>query len=280
MIATIKINAKIKGLLVFIDSLQKSIPQQYSRGNYPLPDLQLLPIINCMSLSLDLWRLQRIDTAIDQSRTRIRAIEEVIKSDTKLKEAEAAQKTAQENYHNAARVQKKAEDTAEALRIKIETSESNLYGGRIQIPKELKDLQNEVISLKKRLKELEDELLTAMIETETTETNLSDSQKTVATTLALVTSQFSTLAGEKTSLENKIASLFNERQSAISSIPTDTLDLYKRLREQKKGIAVSHVEDESCSTCGAALRPAEWQAARSPGAVVFCSSCGRILYAD
>lgn len=233
-----------------------------------------------MKLSLSLWRLQKIDSAIDQNRARIKEINELINANTKIKEADYAVHVAQEKAQKLLAHQKQLEDTTEALKIKIETSDSSLYSGRIQIPKELKDLQNEVTSLKKRFGELEEELLMAMIETENADQELKTAQNHHAAVLAEVTSQFASLLGERTMLDNKIASMQEERFSALASISSEKLDLYKRLREQKKGIAVSIVEDDSCSICGSALRPAEWQAARSPSAVVFCPSCGRILYAD
>ena len=73
--------------------------------------------------------------------------------------------------------------------------------------------------------------------------------------------------------------LETERQAVVASISSDTLKLYERLRQQKRGLAVTTAKDASCDTCGATLTAAEWQLARSPGQMSYCPSCGRILYA-
>jgi len=55
---------------------------------------------------------------------------------------------------------------------------------------------------------------------------------------------------------------------------------YESLRQKKKGVAISKVEDQTCSICGATLTPAECQVAKSQNKNIQCPSCGRLLYAD
>ncbi|MFN2235225.1 MAG: C4-type zinc ribbon domain-containing protein [Anaerolineales bacterium] len=47
----------------------------------------------------------------------------------------------------------------------------------------------------------------------------------------------------------------------------------------RAGVAVAKVEDRACKACGSTLTASLNQAARSPSQIVFCDSCGRILYA-
>ena len=61
------------------------------------------------------------------------------------------------------------EEKAKAVRVKLETSNAKLYGGRITNPKELQDIQLDVASSKRRLSAFEDEQLTAMIALEEAE---------------------------------------------------------------------------------------------------------------
>ncbi|MEN6523528.1 MAG: C4-type zinc ribbon domain-containing protein, partial [Anaerolineaceae bacterium] len=64
------------------------------------------------------------------------------------------------------------------------------------------------------------------------------------------------------------------------SIASEALQKYESIRLAKKGRAVVAIVDDSCEGCGAAIRPAERQAARSSNQLVFCDTCGRIIYAE
>jgi predicted nucleic acid-binding Zn-ribbon protein len=54
--------------------------------------------------------------------------------------------------------------------------------------------------------------------------------------------------------------------------------IYENIRRRKSGVAVTRVNDGSCTLCGANIRPMELQSTRIALELVFCSSCGRILY--
>ncbi|MGZ9220523.1 MAG: C4-type zinc ribbon domain-containing protein [Anaerolineales bacterium] len=40
------------------------------------------------------------------------------------------------------------------------------------------------------------------------------------------------------------------------------------------------MSDGSCAACGTTLTPSQQQIARSTSQLIYCPSCGRILYAD
>jgi uncharacterized protein len=92
-------------------------------------------------------------------------------------------------------------------------------------------------------------------------------------------SQSAALLGEQDTLHREVTRLDSERQAVAVAIPPSDIELYNHLRKNKRGVAVAVVSEESCLACGAGLTPAECQSARSPSQLVYCSSCGRILYA-
>ena len=232
-----------------------------------------------MSQAFHLAQLQKVDTQLDQIQTRLSAIELELQSNDALKQAQSADELAQQGVRQSQRILRNAEDAVQAVRIKIETSESSLYGGKIQNPKELRDLQNEVQALKRRLSELEDQQLEAMMTLETAEETEKSKKQQLVNTQAESTSQAAGLLGEQTQSIRSRDRLFIERDAILPQITPEYLTTYNRLREQKRGLAVCQVQDGACAGCGTVLRPAEWQAARSPSQVVRCSTCGRILYA-
>ncbi len=87
------------------------------------------------------------------------------------------------------------------------------------------------------------------------------------------------LRGEKSQLQKDIERLQAERAPIASQIHPEPMQIYDRLRRQKKGLAVAGIVDSCCTGCGSTLTQAEWQAARSPQQITYCPFCGRLLYA-
>lgn len=232
-----------------------------------------------MNQSFLLFQLQKIDSQLDQSRRRLNEVEKELANDARVVEAQNQVELAQRAMDTAQKNLTQINDRVEAIKIKIKTEEASLYSGKIQNPKELQDLQNEIISLKKNLVNFEEQLLEAMISLEEMESKSNDAKFNLENVKAKSIEAKADLRGEKLALEKLIAKLSTEREVAITPILPESLDLYNRLRAQKRGVAVTVVEENTCTVCGVEIRPAEWQDARSPYKIVCCSSCGRILYA-
>lgn len=231
-----------------------------------------------MSHALTLYRLQQTDTRLDQVQTRLRAIADSLENNPALQSARE-QAHATENLCAAAEsALREAEVAAQTLRIKLETAESNLYGGRIQNPKELKDLQNDVAALKRQLATLEDHQLDAMLKVETAREQAEQSLAVLRQVEARVLSENSLLRGEETNLTREAERLAAERSATTESLPAPALQLYDTLRQKKRGLAVVRVNENACSACGNLLTPAQAQAARQANLFVHCASCGRILF--
>jgi predicted nucleic acid-binding Zn-ribbon protein len=232
-----------------------------------------------MSQAFHLAQLQKIDTELDQIQSRITEIDQILSTNELLDKAVEADRLVKLQLKSAQKDIQHTEESIQKHRIKMETSEAALYGGKIRNPKELQDLQNEIRSLKKVISTLEDEQLNFMLISE----EIEDQQNTAAKNLVQVeadsTQRVAGFMGEKNQLLRRKERLFTEKEAALPQIPPADLAVYDRLRKQKRGLAVSQVEDGGCKGCGSALRPAEIQLARSPSQLVLCSTCGRILYA-
>lgn len=231
-----------------------------------------------MSQVLHLFQLQKIDTELDRSSHRLKEITTIFQNDHQLLEAEQNLSKARSQMHRAHQELRAAEENVSAQRIKIEISESNLYSGKIKNPKELQDLQHEIISLKKYLLVLEDLQLEAMLKSEQAEEIYKKMESELPHVQVSVSSRHAGLMGEKGTLERQQERLGVERQVCQNQLLPENLAIYTHLREQKRGLAVAPIEDGSCQACGSSLRPAELQSAKSPNKIMYCSSCGRIIY--
>lgn len=237
-------------------------------------------IIQVMSASLGLFRLQQVDSQIDRARLQLDKIRKTLENDAELKKALALVESSQADFQSAKNNLKIAEADAEAQKIKIEQTEASLYGGSVHNPKELQDLQRDVASLKKHLATLEERQLEAMLKAEKAEAVLSEARSGLESMQSRLSGEHKTLLDEQSKLLRDLQTLSQEREASVSPVEGELMNIYNDLRKQKRGVAVTEFAENSCSSCGATLTSSLQQNAKSPRQLTYCPSCGRILYAS
>ena len=232
-----------------------------------------------MSQVLNLYRLQKIDSQKDQASQRLNTINQILQQNEAVQSAQEKLAAAQKNLHEAQKKLAFTEEQVKSQQVKIELSETSLYGGKVHNPKELQDLQNEIAALKRYLSTLEDHQLEAMLSLEEREAGLKNSDSELSQVLKTVGEEQKNLIAERDQLLRSLERIQAERQAVAGGIPENLLQIYEKLRSQRRGLAVATVDDETCSACGSTITPADRQLARSPNQISYCSTCGRILYA-
>jgi uncharacterized protein len=233
-----------------------------------------------MSAALGLYRLQQVDSQIDQIQARLRTIQQVLENDAELSLARDSLTAAGTRHREADRLLKISESEVEKQRIKIEQTEASLYGGRVQNPKELQDLQKDAASLKRHLETLEERQLEAMLAAESAEKDLQIAQSEMEHIQSQLRDQNRDLTAESQSLRRDLERLSSERQAVIKDIAGQALNDYEQLRRQKRGLAITSVADQACEACGTTLTASQQQSARSTSQLFHCPTCGRILFAN
>jgi predicted nucleic acid-binding Zn-ribbon protein len=233
-----------------------------------------------MSAALGLYRLQLIDSRMDEVRTRLDEIRQTLENDQDMRQAKKQVAETEAKLKLVQGASKQAETEVDKQKIKIEQSESNLYSGNVKNPKELQDLQNEVAALKRHLVTLEDRQLEAMLEEETNEQANQAALDKLEQVKARLADQNQTLTVEQAELIKDLERLDAERGAALSPLDPSLLTVYNGLRRQKRGLAVAAVNDGACAACGTTLTPAQLQSAHSTIQINNCPTCGRILYAN
>jgi len=231
-----------------------------------------------MSKTLSLYRLQQIDSQIDRLQSRLREIQTLLDDKSELQHLNERVEKAETHQKFSDQVLKKAEVDVQNLHIKIEQTQSSLYGEKSHGPKELQDLQADVAALKRYLITLEDRQIDAMQESETAEADLQSSKAEFDTALNDRDARDKRFQQEQGVIRNDLDRSFVERNAIANAIPKTELDLYEQLRQQRRGLAVAAISDNSCGACGSNLSLAQVQSARSSGQMILCPSCGRILY--
>ena len=233
-----------------------------------------------MSAALGLYRLQQVDSQMDQIHGRLKAIQETLQNDGELRAAMEAFSVSENEFKTAERAFKSTGADVEKQRIKIEQAESSLYGGKVSNPKELQDLQLDVASLKKHLVTLENIELEAMGALENAEQATQTAKSQLERVQADKSIQYNDLTKEGNALQKEIERLDSERKAVISGIPQPSVLTYDSLRKQKRGVAIATVSDSACAACGTTLTASQQQGARSTSQLFTCPTCGRILFAN
>jgi len=231
-----------------------------------------------MSNVLNLYRLQKLDSHVDKIKKRLVQIDRLLNDNIRVKKAKNALVKAEKNAKSARIKLKQIEDKVEAKKIKRKLVQNSLFSGKIKNPKELQDLQKESEAIKRYISQLEDEQLEAMIEHEEADENEKQAINRLNKAKAMTAEENASLLGEQLGLREDFERLLKEREAVIGAITSGDLNLYDQLRSRKRGIAVAEVTDGGCSICGQALTPSDQQRIRSANQLVFCPSCGRILF--
>jgi predicted nucleic acid-binding Zn-ribbon protein len=231
-----------------------------------------------MNQAFHLYRLQQIDTQIDHTVSGLEEVAKLLAGDETVQQAQHMVEETARTLHQAAQNLKKMEFAVREQQLKIAQSEAMLYSGKVKNPKELQDLQKEIVSLKKHLGTLEDQQLEAMLAQEESDERHNGCQAALIQAQAAFAEHSAGWLGQKDQLEHNLERLQTERLTAVSPVSGPDLKTYESIRKRKSGVAVTSVREGSCAVCGATIRPSELQAARSAQDLVYCSTCGRILY--
>jgi hypothetical protein len=89
-----------------------------------------------------------------------------------------------------------------------------------------------------------------------------------------------TQARERTAVNQKQLDVLKaERQQLVAGLRKPAYSAYERIRKKwHGGSAVAEALEGRCSACQILLRPQFFQDLRNSGEMMFCESCGRILY--
>jgi predicted nucleic acid-binding Zn-ribbon protein len=231
-----------------------------------------------MSDSLNLFRLQKLDTSIDKIKRRLIEIDKTLSDDRRVKQAEKKLEKAQAETKEIRINLHQLEAKVEAQKIKRKTDQAALFSGKIKNPKELQDLQMETEALARYITQLEDELLEVMIAHEAADTTEKHAEKALISARSKAIEGNAALLGEKKVLEEDLDRFSREKEAVLGAISASHLRQYNQLRKTKRGIAVAGVLDGCCNICGQQLTPSELQSIRASSSMIYCPSCGRILY--
>jgi predicted nucleic acid-binding Zn-ribbon protein len=228
----------------------------------------------------ELLELQGLDLAVDRLEARRREIE----SGQELAEArrwadEIEQKVGELRLalDSIGREEKRLENDIASVELRIQAEQKRLYDGSVANPKELSSIQAEIESLGRRKSRLEDEELGQMEHREELESRLPPLEKELATLRQRVEEVEASAASELGEIAGTLGDRRTARESLVSAIDEELLELYEDLRAQKKGVGAAALIDGVCQGCHEKLSAMALDKLKRTDGVRRCEYCRRIL---
>jgi len=229
-----------------------------------------------MSIARQLYQLQEFDLEIESDEQAMNQMVSQLGENRAVVSAQQSLASEQKQLDELMHRQRSAEWEIDDLVNKLKAVEEQLYGGKINNPKELTSLQHEVDLLKAKRDQMEAGTLEIMDQAELVEAGVAKASGELKKLEIEWGNQQQQLSADIEALKSKIAELSQKRQTIVTEIDAQALEVYDKLRKQR-GQAVARVEQGICRGCRISLPFSDLQQVRS-GNLVQCSSCGRILY--
>jgi predicted nucleic acid-binding Zn-ribbon protein len=224
-----------------------------------------------------LHRLQTVDLAIAQRRSRLAEIEALLGKNETIVQARGQLEAADKALKPWQVRSRDLDLEIKGVIQKIQTTDQHLYSGKVSNPKELGDMQDEIASLKRRQSQLEDALLEAMLRVEEGQEVVVEAQRALSAAEAAWAGSQTDLIDEKKHLESQIFDLDAKRKEAAQPVDPANLTKYEALRPKRRGQVVALLQGDSCTLCGVEQTSMNAQQVRQGNQMVVCESCGRIL---
>ena len=225
-----------------------------------------------------LIELQRLETTIAESRTRIAAHpQRLAEADARLAEATQA----------LDHVKQRLKDNQEARRA-LEKDVA-LYQGRlgkfkdqqsaVKTNREYQALGHEIETAQKELAAVEEKMLERMMDADGIAVEVKAAETTFSARKKEIDAERKTLADELQAVEAALTQATDAKAALVKALDPRLVATFEQVARVRKGIAVTTAtRDGLCSVCHVRLRPQVFQLIRQNDSIVQCDSCQRILY--
>jgi predicted nucleic acid-binding Zn-ribbon protein len=229
------------------------------------PDTHL--VIQLQSLDQHAATLEKEVAALPKH---IASIEKTLEGGLRRLEADKAALAANQKER------KKVEGDIQVNQQKISKLRDQMLGAKNN--EQYRAFQHEIDYAEKEIRKAEDRILELMSESEALDGNVKKAEIALKEEKKLVEAE-KTSARERTAVDQaQIDQLRRERGEVAAKLPRSTMVAYDRIRKKHRGSVVAEAAGGRCTACQITLRPQYFQDLRKGDQVMFCESCGRIVY--
>ena len=222
-------------------------------------------------------RLQSLDLKIAELEREIatlpKHIDQIEKAlDTHLRRLEADRAALAGNQKE----RKQLEDDIKVENQKISKLKDQMLGAKTN--EQYRAFQNEISFCEQAIRKAEDRTLDLMAEAEPLDANVKKAEAALKQEKEQVEAEKGR-ARERTAIDQKQLDQFKtERKGLVAGLKPQIYSAYERIRKKWHGVAVAEATDGRCSACQIVLRPQFFQDLRHSDQLMFCESCGRMLF--
>ncbi len=200
----------------------------------------------------------------------IAEIEKALEGHLRKLEADKAALTANQKER------KRIEGEIQMSQQKISKLRDQMLGAKTN--EQYRAFQHEIEFLEKEIRKFEDRILELMTEAEALDGNVKKADAAMKEEKQHVDAE-KAKARERTAVDQAaLDQIKQERAEAAKQLPAATAAAYDRIFKKRGGVAVAEVRGGRCTACQITLRPQYMQDLRRGDHLMFCESCGRILY--
>jgi predicted nucleic acid-binding Zn-ribbon protein len=229
------------------------------------PDTNL--VIQLQSLDQRAAALEKEVAALPKH---IAAIEKTLEGHLRRLEADKAALLANQKER------KKIEGDIQMNAQKISKLRDQMLGAKNN--EQYKAFQHEIDYAEKETRKFEDRVLELMTDSEALDVNVKKAEAALKEEKTVVEGE-KTTARERTAVDQaQLDQIRGERAVLAAKIPRNTMTAYDRIRKKHHGSVVAEAVAGRCTACQITLRPQYIQDLRRGDQMMFCESCGRIVY--
>jgi uncharacterized protein len=227
-----------------------------------------------------LFQLQQIDLELDRLTAEQQAVQNTLQENSRVKRLRAETTNAQRQCQSSQHALSEAEWTLEDVAQRLKAQEQRLYSGAVMNAKELQSLQQEAQRLRAQQNQQEDAILEMIDASESLQKKVERYQSELKQAEEEWRRESSVQLERREQIEKRRSELQVKRGRLASTVTSELLTRYDKMRRSKQGKAVAKVEQNSCQWCRVILTPSELQHVRMSRELQTCTNCGRILYYD
>ncbi len=230
---------------------------------------QLTTLIQLQQVDSEIYTLQAEKAS---SPVRLKAIEEAFEA--KKQDLAALEKKMLD-------LQKLKKERELELGVKEEAGkklQSQLYA--LKTNKEYQAMLQQIEAAKADASVIEDKILAVMDETDAARSSVERERQLLQEEEKLMNGQKKTVEDRIKVIDDRLGQLESLRERLLPGIDPVILPRYQRILENRDGLAIVSVKNDSCGGCNMHLPPQMINLIRMYERIITCEVCNRILYID